>query len=263
MAADVTALHFGDADHRLYGVFHGASGHGVGPVAAVVCPSFGNEYQRAHRATAQLATRLSNLGCGVLRFDWTGTGDSWGHLTDASLDRWALDLKLATDEARRRSGASPVVVVGLRLGATVAALATERTGAVDGLVLWDPVVRGGSFFEDGLAEHRDLLTRLPGAEPPATGPTQEVCGFDYPSALVGELSTIDLSTCVPRARRRFTLSSDGSDLARLRERWARIGASRDKLLTAPRFWRGDAEKALVVAEPIEAIADWIGETFAP
>lgn len=139
---------FGPAGHRLYGTYHPAVGRGRGGLAAVICNPWGAEALRAHRSLRVLAETLARSRFHVMRFDYFGTGDSDGGLTDGSVERWIDDISLASAELRALCGASRVVLVGLRLGGALAALAAQRDSSVGGLVLWDPVCSGSAWLED-------------------------------------------------------------------------------------------------------------------
>src|SRR5690606_4717969 len=96
----MTPLYFGDRSRRLFGVYspgHAGAGRARG---AVLCAPWGPEYLRAHRSLAQLGKWLNEAGVHVLRFDWYGTGDSAGDMSDARLDGWLDDLGQAIDELR-------------------------------------------------------------------------------------------------------------------------------------------------------------------
>ncbi len=163
----MSAFYFGPSDRQLFGYHHLPRP----PVsdAVLICPSWGGEYEYAHRALVVLSKRLAGRGCHVLRFDYSGTGDSWGDSTDADLHRWREDVDRAVDELRAASGREQVSIVGLRLGAAVAAGAGAVADASTRLVLWDPIVDGdawvaglgsGTAGDDGLVEFgRSLVTR--------------------------------------------------------------------------------------------------------
>lgn len=139
---------FGPASHRLYGTYHPAAGRGRGGLAAVICNPWGAEALRAHRSLRVLAETLARSRYHVMRFDYFGTGDSDGGLTDGSVERWVADIGVAAAELRALSGTSRVVLIGLRLGGSLAALAAQRDPSVGGLVLWDPVCSGSAWLED-------------------------------------------------------------------------------------------------------------------
>lgn len=136
----MSAFFFGGADRQLFGYHHAPAGAGAS--AVVLCPSWGPEYQYAHRAFRSLARRLAERGAHVLRFDYTGTGDSWGDSTEAHRDIWLEDIGLAIDELQKRSALPRVDLVGLRFGAHLAATAASSRADVRRVALWDPIVDG-------------------------------------------------------------------------------------------------------------------------
>lgn len=139
----MSSFFFGPADRQLLGCYHAARGASAG--AVVICPSWGTEYQYSHRALRMLARRLAERGFHVLRFDYSGMGDSWGDATDGDMEAWALDVGTAVTELRSMSQAGAVDLVGLRIGASVAATAASRLGHIRRVVLWDPIVDGRSW----------------------------------------------------------------------------------------------------------------------
>jgi alpha-beta hydrolase superfamily lysophospholipase len=116
--------------------------------AAVICPSMGLEAAYSTRALRQLAHRLASSGWAALRIDYAATGDSVGTWSDPDLvAEWLGNIRLGIDCARSL-GAERVGVVGLRLGATLAATELARGGPVDDLVLWDPCATGKAFLRE-------------------------------------------------------------------------------------------------------------------
>ena len=76
--------------------------------------------------------------------DYAGIGDSAGSWTDPDLgEEWSAAS--ANNSLCRDLGVERVAVVGLRLGATLAASELGRGGEVDDLVLWDPCPTGKAF----------------------------------------------------------------------------------------------------------------------
>ena len=71
-------LFFGSSARQLFGAYHTPPSTVAERGGAVLCPSWGSEYQASHRILRRLATRLSESGYHVLRFDYYGTGDSAG-----------------------------------------------------------------------------------------------------------------------------------------------------------------------------------------
>jgi alpha-beta hydrolase superfamily lysophospholipase len=256
MDSEPIAIHFGPPGRQLYGVYHPAADGGRRR-AVVVCPPLCNEYQRAHRAVARLAAQLSAQGFDALRFDWSGTGDSWGSLADVSTDTWLEDVGLAVEEARRRARSLRADVVGLRLGATLAVLGAGRLDRVDRLVIWEPIVCGATFIADAVEEQRDLWSRLPGVPSARTAPDVEVYGYDYPSRLVASIEAMNLTGTRPRGSKILVLSSAREAIDQLQAAWESTLPWENRTLIGPSFWRGDAEKAVVAMEPLHVIATWL------
>lgn len=189
----MTPLFFGERSRRLFGLYTPAHATGGKQRGMVLCHPWGQEYLRAHRSMCQLGRMLAASGCHVLRFDYFGTGDSAGDMTEADLKGWQADVAMAVDELKDTAGLQRVGLLGLRLGASLAAqVAGERRKDIDTLVLWDPVVKGTDY----LAElHRtDGLTR-DGQHVPRD--STHVMGFPLSSALARDIEAIDLVQHVP------------------------------------------------------------------
>lgn len=140
----MTPLLFGDSKRPLFGVMHEPPS-GEGSVGVLLCPPIGQEHVRTHWAFRQLAAGLARAGYYVLRFDWSGVGDSSGDIETATIPRWLEDAEVASQELRDATGVSKVIVVGMRLGAALAALSAKqiRPAAV---VLWEPVWSGTKYL---------------------------------------------------------------------------------------------------------------------
>ena len=64
---------------------------------------------------------LAARGVHSLRFDYFGTGDSAGETTEADLKGWCGDIETAIDELTHMTGCRRVILIGMRLGGTLAA----------------------------------------------------------------------------------------------------------------------------------------------
>jgi pimeloyl-ACP methyl ester carboxylesterase len=132
--------------------------------AFVMSHPFGEEKLWSHRTYVSFARALAARGHLVMRFDYLGAGDSTGALTETSLATHLADLAAACAEVRaRHPEIRRVGLIGLRLGATFAALLADndadQPGAIDGpLVLWDPILDGDAYFQELLRSN--LSTQL-------------------------------------------------------------------------------------------------------
>ncbi|QIP05507.1 alpha/beta fold hydrolase [Bradyrhizobium symbiodeficiens] len=139
----MTAFHFGDRQRRLFGFYEPAREDFTKVQAALLCHPMGNEQVFAYRTMRQLATRLVRAGFHVLRFDYFGTGDSYGDTGEGSFEGWCGDIETAIEELKDISGATKVDMIGLRLGANLSAqVAQQNPDEIDRLILWEPLAAG-------------------------------------------------------------------------------------------------------------------------
>lgn len=146
-------LFFGPGN-ALYGGYHPPAFTRSDPETAIVlCQSFGHEYMRAQRACWQVAEAAAARNAHVLRFDYPATGDSRGEPHKLCARDWLEAIGQAVVWLSERSGLNEVRLMGLRLGALLAAQYAAIHGSIR-LVLWDPVVDGADFVAGLRSEHR-------------------------------------------------------------------------------------------------------------
>lgn len=131
---------------RLFGCLHAAKSPARALGVVVVHP-FMEERQDAHAVLFDLASQLADARFSTLRFDQYGCGDSAGAWEDATLAHWLDDVRAAVATLRAETGVTDVALVGLRFGATLAALAATSVGAAK-LALIQPIVRGDLYVMD-------------------------------------------------------------------------------------------------------------------
>jgi alpha/beta superfamily hydrolase len=209
-------FYFGDSKRPLFGAYEAAAAPTANRRAVLLCYPFGVEYLRSHRAFRELAHRLSKAGIHALRFDFYGCGDSSGSSDEGTLDLWIDDIRFALDELREASGVARPSILGLRFGATLAALASNSGVATDQLLLWDPIVNGREYLEELSDRHHRLIASRPRpadyipAEPPV-----EALGTPLSSALRAGIEKIDLMALPGVSARRVLVLGDGSGSERL------------------------------------------------
>lgn len=234
----------------------------------LLCNPFGEEASRAHRTFRVLATQLERAGYAALRFDYSGTGDSLGEAADATLAAWLADIGAAAERLRAASGAARVAIVGLRLGATLAALAAARGDVRPRhLLLWDPVIDGAAYLREQAAQHRAYMRDEMGAayrdrlRLRPDGTPLEVLGAPIGDALAAELAAIDLAAGPPSAEQVTMITTRTTpELERLR---ARLPASARWLqLDESPAWNTDAalNTMTVPMDVVRAIVARIEET---
>ncbi len=122
----------------------------------VFCPPFAEERKCAYRVLVHAARALADRGHPVLRFDLSGTGDSAGDPADGRPSRWRDDIRTGMAFVRERTGAGRISLLGLRLGATLAAQVAAREPVCD-LILWEPITDGPRYISLNL--RRSLIKR--------------------------------------------------------------------------------------------------------
>jgi esterase/lipase len=185
--------YFGDSANALLGIYHPPRAQQIKNHGVLLCYPIGHEYIRSHRAFNQLANQLSKAGLHVFRFDYLATGDSSGKLQDGTTEKWLASIKLAIEELQATSGVAQISLVGLRLGASLAALHCQ-TFACNHLVLWDPVIRGTDYLSELKVLHRKVLNNLDRFRNPRKPTnTNDMIGFPYLQPMRDSINSIILT----------------------------------------------------------------------
>jgi pimeloyl-ACP methyl ester carboxylesterase len=137
-----------------FGWLHTPAGPGGRDTATVLCTGLRRDASNAHRPFRMLADQLAASGYPTLRFDYLGTGDSYDAERREHWAAWQQNIAAAADHVLAGTGARHVVLIGLRAGAALAALAAASRPDVAGLVLLDPVLRGKPYVTQLLVEAR-------------------------------------------------------------------------------------------------------------
>ena len=266
---------FGPEDHSLFGWLHLPAGRAPRRTAVVLCHPFGQEFMLAHRAFHGFARLLAEAGFATLRFDWWGTGDSHGDLEEARLETWTRDVALAMRTVRERVKCDDVALAGMRLDATLAALA-GADAPLAALLLWDPVVDGATFLRELQVAHwRETRSDAP----PATfdAPLTEASGFLVGDRLCDDLRALDLGATpldrdVPVLWADTQRSSEGDTAGdadgdavsaagprdALLRTWRERGVSVEvQSLPAPAVWEEDEQRVLVPRLALEGAVRWM------
>jgi len=190
--ARATPTWFGPSERPLFGWVHvpeTPDGRGV-----VLCPSVGLEGEASQFAFRALAPRLAETGSCVVRFDYEGTGDSAGELSDPDRLKTWLEGIAAAVALLRDAGATQIHLVGARLGAAFAVRAAEIDGNVESLSLWYPWTKGSQF----LRYQRALRRMYAVSDDPLAGDGgTEIPGFVLDAAVTADLKDLDGASTGP------------------------------------------------------------------
>lgn len=197
MTTDPASQHhevwFGPAERPLHGWIC-APADGRVTAGVVLCSPVGEEGRATYRTMRHLAESLARASMVVLRFDYDGTGDSSGNPQDPErVDSWLSSIDAAL-ELVRATGVSQVSLVGMRLGATLAATALTRPGVgttLSSVVLWDPCSSGRHFLREGEALQAFSDDAVLGAEP--DDGLRHTPGFQYDAATASDLRRVTIA----------------------------------------------------------------------
>lgn len=211
----MTPIRFGAQKRQLFGLHQPPTGGMEQAECILLCNPFGQEAIRCHRLFRVLAERLSRNGFHVLRFDYFGTGDSDGDDTEGDLAAWTDDVLTAGDEILRLSGCTGSSWFGLRLGATLAGLASIKgEKAPRTLVFWDPVIDGAAYLGDLANAHIATYQASYGArwkleaglrEKASAESMVEAMGFPLPNHLQNQLRELSPSSLHAAKAQRLAL----------------------------------------------------------
>jgi exosortase A-associated hydrolase 2 len=192
---------------RLF-IGHHAAGAACPTRGVVLCHPLGEEKLWSHRVFVSLARELAAAGIAALRFDFRGEGDSDRDFEQSDFESRVADTNHAIEAMHALDpSVTEVSLVGLRLGAAVAAEAAARRNDVSGLILWDPVTDGAAYMQAVLrlnlmfqmtlhrkvVENRDaLVARL------VQGGTVNIEGYELAEPLFRQVSAFRLDSALAR-----------------------------------------------------------------
>ena len=167
-------------------------------------PAFAEEMNMCRQMVAAQSRRFSEMGFGVLVFDYSGTGDSEGELCDVDWSQWRAEAEGLIRWLLQR-GAKTITLWGCRLGTLMAmdvAARPEFQPYIRQVLLWQPILSGKQFVKQFLRHRlasglwRDALDR----ETPAglyaqlqQGDRLEVSGYPIRYPLIEQIESLDLS----------------------------------------------------------------------
>ncbi|MFT6733325.1 MAG: amino acid adenylation domain-containing protein [Polaribacter sp.] len=192
---------FFSEDKSLFGFYYssknktdpsfGKALHQKSKGAVLLCSPILMENINANWTYRRLAAQLSNEGFDVLRFDYFGTGDSIGYDSDASVDRWKKDIFEASEFLKAKSQHQRISLVGLRFGASLAAL--SNIDNVDKLILWEPIINGNQYVDELHRKYKNTLEDLNHIrKKPTKIKKGELIGFSFSENLEQTIRSVDL-----------------------------------------------------------------------
>ena len=172
------------------------------------CAAMGYEAFCAHQPWRVLADNLAAAGLPMLRFDYPGAGDFLDDADDPTpYESWRRSIQEATAWMRETLGVQEIILIGFRIGGTLAA---ETSGATR-LVQLAPVVKSSAYFRELRILSRMLAERESGTrERGASASEINLEGFTTNASLISAIKNIDLTKLSIRPARRVLIITEFS-----------------------------------------------------
>ena len=258
---NIVPVYFGK-NSDLYGCFHLPAdfllSHSV-----LICQPTGHEYERCHRAMRQLAVQSARKGLAVMRFDYFGTGDSVGNSDEITLAQMRNDTQQAIEACSSKTGAKHLTLIGLRLGATLAAQVACSRDEIDSLVLYAPVFDGETLLHEW--QHEQLA--FDGKHSHKSGHVGggEILGFPVPEIFSKELANKFSPAVSPSSLNRVLILVDDAEMhSEALSEWQKMFESQGVTVNVEAveniaIWRREPMEAIVPIKVIRRIVKWMLE----
>jgi hypothetical protein len=254
-------FHIGDNSRKLVSVFYAGDERKAKKTGIIICNPIGHEYTRFYRTVSVLAKELGQLGFPVSRFDYYGTGDSYGDEMELSADSSMHDLKLVAREMREGCDIDKLCLIGIRYGSFLSMLSLEAIKP-DALVLWNPVFSGHDYIEEIESDEKVFFQGSFAA--PKKGSGYEYFGKVYSNSLIQSLKDFDVSFLKSQTLQKILILADPEFVTKYNiSGYPFFRNNEPKIIenTVRRFWLkqpGDLDKSLVPINEIKKITEWLG-----
>ena len=247
-------VYFGPDDKKLLGWLHCSDITQQLDTCAIICPPLAVEYMSTYRSMRYAADYFALAGIPAFRFDYHGTGDSSG-VNDGSnrLEAWLWSIEQAYEQAKLLTGCSKVGLLGFRMGATLAALVSQKL-AVDFLVLWAGLESGRRFIRETRAIQMTGISQTNGE----AAEYVEAGGMVYWPQTVNAIEEVNLTKIIPKASRVLIVPRDDLNVnTKLKSAWEENGVAVEQIeLPGSSSMLLVALEATVPFESISRIVQW-------
>ncbi len=229
----------------------------------ILCAPLGDEGLGTYRGWRGLADRLAGCGMPVLRFDYPAGGDSLLAEGEApGLRPWLDSILDAARHLRDCLGVAQVAVCGLRMGATLAALAAAEAGAVR-IVALAPFATGRAYVRELRASARMLaaIWQVPAAI--EQDGWFEAMGVRWDAQTRREMEAIDLLGVEERPAEAALVLAPMETIAaleKLAERWRGLGcATVVEPVSDLEAYLQESSMAVAPQSTFDRIVGWLAE----
>ena len=150
-----TPIFFENGNYKLFGVLHSPQSNRpneqtIKRTGIVLCHPLFEEKLISHRFFVNMARLLADEGFYCLRFDFMGHGDSDGDFENISITSQISDICCALSFFKNQTEITAVGLLGVRFGATLAALACSEISGIDFLIMISPILNGSQYMQQCL-----------------------------------------------------------------------------------------------------------------
>ena len=256
-------IYFGNEDKKLFGVYQPPLCAIDKNIGILLCNPLGQENTGCQKIYKKLSKEIADLGIHSLRFDYYGTGDSYGKTSELSIDSIHNDISNAISELREGCEVEYLYVLGIRFGAIASALLLNSF-KVDGLILWAPVINGNQYIKQIKNNHKKWFGGTFNKNKKITKDYFENLGFQFSMKFINELNKISLKNMFIHDKLKVLLLDE-----RRIESEEFIELCNDKNIdldfyeyTNKEFWikqEDEKSKSMLPVKDIELIKEWISQ----
>ncbi len=247
---------FGPEEARLFGVLH-VPGDGVARAGVVICPPLGRQHLDTYRGLKLLAQHLCSRGFAVLRFDYRGTGDSTAdQCRDSAVEGYLESIQTAVDYLRA-SGAQSVALIGLRVGALLAATAAASIEGLDGLILWDPATDGRRYLREQQALYQMTVGGQDADELPPEPGTVPLLGITLSTTAAAGLRALKMPAAAGSTPALVLIRPEHAEDRRLADLRAAGNCAVQEIAGQPEFVEPPSIVVKIPMDTLAAIEKWL------
>lgn len=252
-------FHIGSAERRLIAIFYAGNEEKIKRTGIIICNPLGQEHIRFYKATVVLAKELSLQGFPTFRFDYYGTGDSYGDESEFNISSSAADLRLIVQELRDGCDIDDICLIGIRYGTILNTLYGHHLN-ISSHILWNPVISGTVYLNELKQQHQKFIAGS--FIKTANVEKHERLGFYLSDQLIKDLDSFALSDMTTDGRKKVLVLADDQFLTRYNlVNYSFFKNDNLKIVRndVANFWqkeRGD-QKSMVPVNEINQIINWL------
>ncbi|MDW3191301.1 MAG: beta-ketoacyl synthase N-terminal-like domain-containing protein [Cytophagales bacterium] len=162
--------------NQLFGTHYSTTSKQLTPV--IICPPVFQEEIVATRAMDTLSEQLAMLHYPVVRFDFSGMGNSEGEALKLTLTQWQQNLLDVIKETIARYSSDKVHLIGLRMGASLMNnMKEELAPFVDQQCYWHPIIKGQEYLKS-LNKYQQIFMKGSFADPSGNDPKGSILEYN-------------------------------------------------------------------------------------